>query len=251
MRIGSHLHNVLLSAKNIKVLTMKNFKSTDLNKIKQTAISFLYIKPKQDKEIPFIVHHPVFQYSEQVVDDKMFNIFQDKESYYLLLNKFADKINNFETVNSIFLLFRKQYRLTLLSYIKDDLSIQDFSTVLIESWVQTESPMQDSNVTPNEILQYFKYADKQYLMTEEELDYYNNLPEEIIIFRGVQNKEYSDGFSWTMNKEKAKWFANRFDCDGVVYKAIANKRDILCYNNRRREQEIIVDYKKLKNVTQL
>lgn len=37
----------------------------------------------------------------------------------------------------------------------------------------------------------------------------------------------------------AEKFATRFDRDGIVYRATVSKSDIICYNNRRNEQEII------------
>jgi len=64
------------------------------------------------------------------------------------------------------------------------------------------------------------------------------------IYRG-QNTEstpYQKAFSWTTSKEKAKFFATRFDSDnGKLYEAIIKCEDILAYIDQRGESEVIVD----------
>ena len=53
--------------------------------------------------------------------------------------------------------------------------------------------------------------------------------------------------SWTLDEEKAKWFATRFDSDmQVVYSTTIQKLDILAYFTERGENEIVVDPDTLK-----
>jgi hypothetical protein len=46
--------------------------------------------------------------------------------------------------------------------------------------------------------------------------------------------------SWTLDKNQAKWFANRFEKDGVVLEKRISKKNIVAYFNGRNEEEVIV-----------
>lgn len=82
-------------------------------------------------------------------------------------------------------------------------------------------------------------------MTEEDYLYYNNLPSEIEVFRGVSKGRVELGLSWTDNREKAIWFMERFKGKKMgeqkLLKATIRKDDVLAYFNTRNEQEIVVD----------
>ena len=88
-------------------------------------------------------------------------------------------------------------------------------------------------------------------MDEEELQEYSNLGDVVVIYRGVTeyNNKQIKAMSWTLNKDTAKWFANRFNQKGYVYQAKINKKDILAFCDRRNEKELIVDYTKLYDIT--
>ena len=64
------------------------------------------------------------------------------------------------------------------------------------------------------------------------------------IYRGQNTKStpYQKAFSWTTSKEKAKFFATRFDPDdGKLYEAMIKYENILTYIDQRGESEVIVD----------
>ena len=120
--------------------------------------------------------------------------------------------------------------------------------MLSDIWVNVESPNQDGFVSTDTLLEWFKTADKTSLMSEEELETYNHLPNEIQIYRGVGMKSNPKGFSWTANPEIAESFAERFSVlggDGYVVTATVKKEDVLAYFSRRDEDEYIVDGNKL------
>ena len=73
----------------------------------------------------------------------------------------------------------------------------------------------------------------------------------VTIYRGVGSEEYRDGISWTLDREKAEWFATRFTEDGVVYSAKVKSNDILYYISDRGEKEVIVDPKKLIQIERI
>jgi len=72
----------------------------------------------------------------------------------------------------------------------------------------------------------------------------------LTIYRGLSAKTKSvagkfirNGFSWTLNQEKAAWFARRFDGyygKPFVAEAKIQKDDIIAYLTDRSEDEILV-----------
>lgn len=77
-------------------------------------------------------------------------------------------------------------------------------------------------------------------MESEDLEAFHNLPPRITIYRGTQ-KGKNPGLSYTLNKGKAQWFAERFDNEPLVIERIVEKEDCLWYLSNRGEDEIVID----------
>ena len=235
---------------------MKNNQETDLNKVKEMAIAFLHLTPTVDETFPFFVMHPFFENRISVLPNKnnnkvfqTFDIFKEPEKYNTLLEHVGHRIRACKNVCSIFFMFRKSYRLVFFKYTKQYLSEKDFAEMLKFCWATCESPMNDANVTKKEIVCWFTNANKRFLMNKEEKKIRKSLPQMVEIFRGTRSAAYELGISWTLSREKAEWFAKRFsdyNNEFHVYSYWIDKKDILCYINERNEQEVIVDYNKLK-----
>lgn len=76
----------------------------------------------------------------------------------------------------------------------------------------------------------------------------------LTIYRGEteQSTPYKQALSWTLDKEKADWFANRFESERpITYKAKVKTDYILAYDNGREEQEILVHSEYLTGVEQV
>ena len=140
---------------------------------------------------------------------------------------------------------RKQYKLTFLRDTKQYLSSKDFANLFREAWITSENPNDDVNVKIRTLVSWYKNSNKKYLMEEDDFNVYNNLEDEFTIYRGVGINRNPKGLSWTMNKEKAQWFANRFGGNGYIETAKINKKDVLAYFNSRGEEEIVADVYKL------
>ncbi len=112
-----------------------------------------------------------------------------------------------------------------------------------------KSQIRDCNTVKKLIfLEWFSEADKESLMSDEEWNTYNSLPDEVRVYRGVGEQGNPKGLSWTLNEEKAQWFADRFQMlggEGYVLTAMARKSDMLAYFSRREEDEVIIDGRKL------
>lgn len=69
------------------------------------------------------------------------------------------------------------------------------------------------------------------------------LPETLTVYRGGIKKNQG-GFSWTLDRDKAVWFAQRFlrpGQRGIVTEATVTKDQIVGYLTSRNESEIVVD----------
>jgi len=82
--------------------------------------------------------------------------------------------------------------------------------------------------------------DRHLVMSEEDQEVYRALPSSFEVYRGVQEGGTDDGLSWTLSREKAQWFADRFKGNGHVLTRIAQKSDVLAYFGNRDESEIVI-----------
>lgn len=146
----------------------------------------------------------------------------------------------------------KPYCLAFLKYVEPYLSREDFSEILAAAWVRTEAPNADPNLTKNKLLAMFKKADPSILMDEDEYEQFKALHETVTVYRGVtsHNAKNIKALSWTLDFETAEWFAHRFNEDGTVYEARIDKEYIYALFNGRKESEVIVDPKFLREITE-
>jgi len=93
---------------------------------------------------------------------------------------------------------------------------------------------------------------RQQLMSAYERRYFSSLPNRLTIFRGSQSMRVQ-GWSWTLDKKKAMWFAKRMERLGFAVSKIATgkakKSDVIAYFSRRKEKEIVIDPSKVKIVS--
>lgn len=150
-------------------------------------------------------------------------------------------------VKGIFMMINKPYLLLFLKLMNGFINNKLFSNLLADAWTISENPNNDPNVPVEEIIDWFKQADKKELMTSKDYKLYNSFPTEIEVYRGVAVGRNPKGLSYTTNYEKALWFANRFNLEdkkGYIIKRKIKKEDILAYFNTRSEDEVVVDISK-------
>lgn len=209
---------------------------TNLQAIKDKAIALLYVELEPILELPIFLTHPYFESRATVLpsSNKFVDIIEDSEALQIARDDLQAKINSVDSAERVFMFLRPQYRLTLFKYTNQYMSSKDFEEVLLFSWIMVEHPLKDINVTKSEMLKWFS-----------KLGYVSDLSGVVTIYRGVGSEKYRDGISWTLDREKAEWFATRFTDNGIVYSAKVKSKDILYYISERGEEEIIVDPKKL------
>lgn len=165
-----------------------------------------------------------------------------KYTYYII-DKQVD-------VYGVMRIVREPYWLTWLWLNNPYLDKSTFSELFGEAWVSVENSNGDANVKQKTLITWFKYADKKHLMSEEELAIYENLPDTLTVYRGLSSLSSKTGISYTTSLDVAKFFANRFKSDGftqIILKAEIHKNDVLAFFNGRNEEEIVVDYPRIKD----
>ena len=135
-------------------------------------------------------------------------------------------------------LHERPYRVSVFKDIKHELTDENYWKLLSSIWTDTENSHQDLGTWKN--LFKSKRGQRHNLMTEDELNTMESLDDTVTIFRGCVKNLNEDGLSWTLDKERAEWFANRFDQEGIVIEKAIGKEKIVAYFGGRGEEEIIV-----------
>lgn len=232
-----------------------SLKKTNITNVKEIAKAFLYLEPQVIESIPMFVDHPYF--SSRVTMTKsgeLVDIIDNPDTLEKVRKDILETLDKGDLITP-FCLIQEKYHLVFLKYIKQYLSKEDFSRRLAEAWITSENPNQDINVSINEFIRWFKQADRNSLMKPEELKYYNKLPNEVKIYRGVAvGRAEQQGLSWTCNFKTAKWFSERFNHSnqkGYILSGKVKKEDIFAYFNGRNEDEILCNSKKVYDITRI
>lgn len=222
-------------------------KQTDLAAMKQLARVFLMMDPEPTSFSPVIIKHPFTDSGIVTVrsgnEYRAADITADEAVRSQWREQMASLIENAETPRHIYMMLTKSYRFAFLKYAMPYFSQKDFSEYLANAWVMCESPNNDPNFTQKQMLGLFKKADPQVLMDEDEYKQFQALEDTLVVYRGVTsyNANRVKALSWTLDREKAEWFAHRFDEDGAVYEAKIDKAHVYAFFSSRNESEVIVD----------
>ena len=219
---------------------------TNIEQIKEIAKALLYT------DIHYLdmgfVSHPFANFNIQMIreNNKIELLDITKEVDVERWRKYlSEKIDTISSVQQFLIIIHKPYLPVFFKYIKDYLSDKDYANMLYDIWITVEYPKHDINVSTNEFMSMFKRANKKLLMNQEEQFVFDSLPETITVYRGIQKDATTNALSWTLDKNIAQWFANRFNNNGEVVEATINKKYVFAYLNGRGEKEIVLDYKML------
>ena len=109
--------------------------------------------------------------------------------------------------------------------------------IVRDVWIDSENIYQ--NIAPWKSILTEQFSCHHLMMDDNEKKFFEELPAKINIYRGGLSDK---GFSWTLDKEKAKWFSNRFKFlhpEMKVFEKKIDKQDALAYLDGRGEAEII------------
>lgn len=245
-------------------------KETDLEAIRQVAISMAYLDPKPVSEegLSFFLSHPFTNSPIVPIPDtqthapNLVNIMKDASSLRKWQKFIAEAIDTSSLIQIYFML-DPRYQLTFFKHIRGYLSEQDFSELWRTIWTQSEGGNNFTVLTKRECLSYFRKSVPNILMEPEDYTTFKELPETVTVYRGVcprqkkpipSDEKNTNALSWTLSEDVAKYFATRYMTPsetrkGIIYKAHIEKSHILAYFEDRNEKEIILDPKYLRGVS--
>ena len=191
-----------------------------------------------------IISHP-FTNSAFVLDKEtkqIVNLYDDDKNQEKYRNTMFEMIDSADSLTRMAMFINTPYLLYWFHLIHKYLGEKDYAEMLKHVWVESENPNMDVNVPVMESLGFFEEADLRYLMDKEEKAIYDKIPNEVTLYRGVSKGRNSYGLSYTLDKEKAKWFMNRFyKNEGHLITLNVKKEDCICYLNVRDEKEVVLN----------
>lgn len=134
-------------------------------------------------------------------------------------------------------LHERPYRIQAFLDVMDFMEDADYWKLLGSIWTDTENSWQNFEMW-NELLRSQR-PERNNLMDEEELSRLASLPDAVIVYRGCVAGVNENGLSWTLDRTKAEFFANRFSKKGIVLERTINKDEIIAVFLGRNESEVI------------
>jgi hypothetical protein len=195
-----------------------------------------------------IVSHPIIQNLHMPLESGEFIIVTDENKHLILEEKYK-MLEKYDEVESILFHMNKPYRLQILALLKDLVEDSEFNKIFKSLWTSTEYP---SNNNAKDLQYLFNRVNSKSIMTTEEFNLVKDLPDIVTVYRGLQGaKAKARAYSWTLNKDKANWFANRYQKGGKVLQAQIPRDAIYFYTDSRNEKEIVLNPRRLRNVQEI
>ena len=234
---------------------MREFnRTTGIKSMKRVAKDLLYYPVVADDLTGLLVYHPFFTTIHTMVRVDGKNIVADittADGLKLARQYYEGLIDRVEKCNDFFKLFRTPYLPLFFKKSLNYFSRKDYSEFLAEMWVRVEYPNNCPYFSIMSFAGAFANADKKIIMDNKERRVLKKLPEEVVVYRGVKPDAQIKALSWTLSYDTAKWFADRFEENGTVYRARIKKEDILAYFGSRGESEVVVKPTKLHRIERI
>jgi hypothetical protein len=138
-------------------------------------------------------------------------------------------------------LHEKPYRINAFDSIENLLTDAEYWSLLADVCIGTENMWQEKHLI-HELLTADR-SDRHLMMDADEYEQYKELPETLTVYRGCITGKNEDGFSWTLDQSRAKWFSERLARDGdepIVLERTIKRDDAIAYFTRRGESEILL-----------
>jgi hypothetical protein len=164
--------------------------------------------------------------------------------------RLAEAVANKEWIIAIYM-HERPYRAQMLHEYVNEIDDPKLYWELVSAvWTESENIWQNlDNWT--DLWSFYHLKDRHEVMDEDERAALEALPDRVTVYRGVTRYSRRNGLSWTLDQEKATWFANRFkrksDKPCVLVGEIP-KDEILAHFLGHNEHEIVANYKDVKNI---
>lgn len=153
--------------------------------------------------------------------------------------------------HSIVWLHERPYRRNAFWHIRKELHGSEYWDLLGSVWVDSENIFQWGHQRVRALL-LSREPDNDHIMNEHERAALKNLPDELQVYRGYKSpKGTPRGWSWTLDEERARWFAVRL-LDPITNKpkivsGTVSKSDVTAYFTCRGEDEIVTQPRTIRN----
>jgi hypothetical protein len=218
------------------------------------ALAALFSKPEKiiDELVPYMtvgpfgpmIHHPLL--IEIVVDPEHAAMINQR---FKVIKESAEKL--WKDGNYAGYVFRHErpYRLEAFARCMSHLNSKQYWQMLGSVWIDSENIWQHQKLWKS--LWNSKTPNKEFVMDEEDRGYLTRLPDNIRVYRGVNRASNQKGLSWTLDREKAKWFSTRFTSAKTKSRLIiaeVDKKHVHAYLSGRSENEIVADKVKVLEI---
>lgn len=144
-------------------------------------------------------------------------------------------------VDAYLMLIERPYRIPeFIAWCLDErnkMSKKKYWEVIRWLWTDTENVYEHFNEWLALLLD-FDTKEVKKMMSKEDKKTFDSLPDDFMVYRGGEHEH----MSWTLSKEKAEWFRDRYkglrDCK--LFEKRIKKDEVLAYINARNEEEIIL-----------
>lgn len=149
-------------------------------------------------------------------------------------------------------LINEPYWFMFLEQTYERMSIDDMTDVLSKVWNAREYNADIHGRDKKEIKNIFATCNKERFMSEEERKVFEELPDEITVYRGLNNTNTRlvRAFSWTLDQKIVSGLSPRpdrfFGDSGFAYRAKIKKKDVYAYIQTA--QEVVVNPDKLYDI---
>jgi hypothetical protein len=174
-------------------------------------------------------------------------------AHYHAIKKQAQEYLEADNFQGYIFRHEKPYRISAFNRcLTRGLKGQQYWECLASVWTSSENIWQHHKTWKE--LWNSKEPSKLACMDPAEQMTFHNLPPSFTVWRGVQYRGRKKGLSWTLDKNRAEWFAKRYLKKGRtpwLCSATVLKSYVHAYLNGRNEQEIIADRVTLLNMEEL
>jgi hypothetical protein len=145
-----------------------------------------------------------------------------------------------ENWSGVLVAHERPYRVQAFVGIEENLDDKNYWELLSWLWSDSENIWQNNSLWQR--LLASPRHESHYFMDDDERKFFASLPDEITVYRGYQKGKNFDGISYTLNKERAEWFAKRWSRGNraAVRERVVKKPQVFAYLAGRNEEEILL-----------
>ncbi len=136
----------------------------------------------------------------------LFHAWQANDQYEHKMGALKDAILEGDTGTYIWL-HERPYRVVALEQVAAEMDDDDFWELASHVWTDTENHWQE-RLRWNKMLRADRPG-KEHFMDLEERAAFAQLPDVLTVYRGWNGSGSSQGLSWTLDRDRAVWFAKR------------------------------------------